>query len=227
VRASSELVTPNRRLRSATSSSDLPRYKRFSASTRIKEAHRIRSPPPHSCFMPPARTAHALAPATPRSLLAFALSGSALVSHRLPHARAALAFMSPCFNATRTVFASVRLKPSASLLRSAHAHCPHLCTSTASPTPVSRLLPALWLRLCNLLPHAPPFSLPARSPGHTPLGPSRALLHAWATKLRALRSHVFSQLPLWLLRLRAHMPGATCRELPHHPLARCVHARPA
>jgi hypothetical protein len=47
VRASSELVTPDRRLRSATSLSDLPRYKRFSASTRIKEAHRIRSLPPH------------------------------------------------------------------------------------------------------------------------------------------------------------------------------------
>jgi hypothetical protein len=45
VRASSELVTPDRRLRSATSPSDLLRYKRFSASTRIKGAHRIRSPP--------------------------------------------------------------------------------------------------------------------------------------------------------------------------------------
>jgi hypothetical protein len=140
--------------------------------------------PPRSCFMPPARTAPALAPAMPRSLPAFALSGSALVSHQLPRACAALAFMSPCFNATRTALASVRLKPSASLLRSAHAHRPHLCTSTASPTPASRLLPALWPRLCNLFPHAPPFPLPARSPGYTPLGPSRALLHAWATNLR-------------------------------------------
>jgi hypothetical protein len=177
VHASSELVTPDRRLRSATSSSNLPRYKRFSASTRIKGAHCIQSPPPHSCFMPSARTAHALALATPRSLLALALSGSALVIHRLPRARAALASMSPCFNATRTAFALVRLKPSASLLRSAHAHRPHLCTSTTSPTPVCRLLPALWLRLRNLLPHVPPFPLPARSPGHAPLGPSRALLH--------------------------------------------------
>jgi hypothetical protein len=64
--------------------------------------------PPRSCSTPPARTAPALAPATPRPLPAFALTGSALVRHQLPRACAAPVFTSPCFNATRTALALTR-----------------------------------------------------------------------------------------------------------------------
>jgi hypothetical protein len=82
-------------------------------------------------------------------------------------------FHCSCSPNAREPVPSARLKPSASLLRSAHARRPQLCMSAASPTPASRLLLAPWLRLRGLHPRAPlPRALPTPAP---PAPASRSL----------------------------------------------------
>jgi hypothetical protein len=158
VRVSSELVTPDRRLRSATSSSDLSHYKHFSASTRIKGAHRIRSPPPRIIalhvvalhgYSSSSCCQAALASALPRrrSLRDRPCQGTAvrdLVALRASRSRAATPPLrsrtsEPCASVARISLLLSHLKPpSPSLLAPGRSpplescSCPHTLTPPAS-----------------------------------------------------------------------------------------------
>jgi hypothetical protein len=136
MRASSELVTPDRRLRSATSPSDLPRYKRFSASKRFEGARRAwllrfllpntRSPSlaaslprihaPAPTLLRRARATRSVRPHHQPSLLSAPLPNRRTISTVLRS--------SSCSPNAREPAPSARLKPSASFLRSAHARHP-------------------------------------------------------------------------------------------------------